>query len=158
MKTSECKTRLFQFSWKLPSYNLSIHTATLLYNGPYQYYILCKKHSGNSSSRLISVMVISSSYISKKHFSHVIKNNVDLNGVTSYYATFTHCWNFILIRYIKKSFKITNRKIVFLLFDITGNSAFETSQHLLSSTNLVHMMSRSRLKFSWETHYVGDVR
>jgi len=39
-----------------------------------------------------------------------------------------------------------------------GNSAFETAQHILGSTNLIHMMSRSRLKFSWETHYVGDVR
>jgi len=39
-----------------------------------------------------------------------------------------------------------------------GNSGFETAQHLLGYTSITHMISRSRLKFSWETHYVGDVR
>ncbi|XP_057310972.1 FAD-dependent oxidoreductase domain-containing protein 2-like [Hydractinia symbiolongicarpus] len=39
-----------------------------------------------------------------------------------------------------------------------GNSGFETAQHLLGSTNLIHMLSRHRLRLSWETHYVGDVR
>lgn len=39
-----------------------------------------------------------------------------------------------------------------------GNSGFETAQNLLASTNLMHMMSRGRLRLSWETHYVGDVR
>lgn len=39
-----------------------------------------------------------------------------------------------------------------------GNSGFETAQHLLGATSITHMMSRSRLRLSWETHYVGDVR
>ena len=39
-----------------------------------------------------------------------------------------------------------------------GNSAFETAQHLLPVANLVHMLSRNRARFSWETHYEGDVR
>lgn len=39
-----------------------------------------------------------------------------------------------------------------------GNSAFETAQHLAGATNYIHMMSRERLRLSWETHYVGDVR
>eukprot|EP00112_Aurelia_sp_Birch-Aquarium-sp1_P001826 Seg1198.6 transcript_id=Seg1198.6/GoldUCD/mRNA.D3Y31 product="FAD-dependent oxidoreductase domain-containing protein 2" protein_id=Seg1198.6/GoldUCD/D3Y31 len=39
-----------------------------------------------------------------------------------------------------------------------GNSAFETAQHLAGAANYIHMMSRERLRLSWETHYVGDVR
>lgn len=39
-----------------------------------------------------------------------------------------------------------------------GNSAFETAQHLQGATNLIHLVSRNRVRFSWETHYVGDVR
>ena len=44
------------------------------------------------------------------------------------------------------------------LFLHQGNSGFETAQHLQGATNLIHMMSRGRLRLSWETHYVGDVR
>jgi len=39
-----------------------------------------------------------------------------------------------------------------------GNSGFETAQHLAGAANYIHMMSRERLRFSWETHYVGDLR
>ncbi|XP_033098592.1 FAD-dependent oxidoreductase domain-containing protein 2-like [Anneissia japonica] len=39
-----------------------------------------------------------------------------------------------------------------------GNSAFETADHILGSTNVIHMLSRSRVKMAWETHYVGDLR
>lgn len=39
-----------------------------------------------------------------------------------------------------------------------GNSGFETATHLLPAANLIHMFSRTRLKLSWQTHYVGDVR
>nr|CAB3246962.1 FAD-dependent oxidoreductase domain-containing protein 2-like [Phallusia mammillata] len=39
-----------------------------------------------------------------------------------------------------------------------GNSAFETAQHIMGSTNVIHMMARSRVKLSWATHYVGDLR
>ncbi|KAF6036631.1 hypothetical protein EB796_005078 [Bugula neritina] len=39
-----------------------------------------------------------------------------------------------------------------------GNSAFETADNILSATNFVHMLARSRVKLSWETHYVGDLR
>ncbi|XP_071965950.1 FAD-dependent oxidoreductase domain-containing protein 2-like [Antedon mediterranea] len=39
-----------------------------------------------------------------------------------------------------------------------GNSAFETADHIVGSTNVIHMMARSRVKLAWETHYVGDLR
>ncbi|XP_041473338.1 FAD-dependent oxidoreductase domain-containing protein 2-like [Lytechinus variegatus] len=39
-----------------------------------------------------------------------------------------------------------------------GNSAFETADHILGSTNVIHVMGRSRVKMAWETHYVGDLR
>ena len=39
-----------------------------------------------------------------------------------------------------------------------GNSAFETADHIGGHTALIHMMSRSRVRLSWATHYVGDVR
>ncbi|XP_044157207.1 FAD-dependent oxidoreductase domain-containing protein 2 isoform X2 [Bufo gargarizans] len=39
-----------------------------------------------------------------------------------------------------------------------GNSAFETAQNILSSTNFIHMIGRSRVRLSWSTHYVGDLR
>ncbi|XP_028726894.1 FAD-dependent oxidoreductase domain-containing protein 2 [Peromyscus leucopus] len=39
-----------------------------------------------------------------------------------------------------------------------GNSAFETAENILGVTNFVHMLSRSRVRLSWATHYVGDIR
>lgn len=39
-----------------------------------------------------------------------------------------------------------------------GNSAFETANHIYGSTNLIHMVGRSRVRLSWATHYVGDLR
>ncbi|XP_077980798.1 FAD-dependent oxidoreductase domain-containing protein 2-like isoform X2 [Glandiceps talaboti] len=39
-----------------------------------------------------------------------------------------------------------------------GNSAFETADHILAYTNLIHMVARTRIRLSWETHYVGDLR
>ncbi|KXJ26579.1 FAD-dependent oxidoreductase domain-containing protein 2 [Exaiptasia diaphana] len=39
-----------------------------------------------------------------------------------------------------------------------GNSAFETADSIMGATNLVHMISRSRIRMAWETHYVGDLR
>nr|XP_032825875.1 FAD-dependent oxidoreductase domain-containing protein 2 [Petromyzon marinus]XP_032825876.1 FAD-dependent oxidoreductase domain-containing protein 2 [Petromyzon marinus] len=39
-----------------------------------------------------------------------------------------------------------------------GNSAFETADNIMGSTNLVHMLGRSHLRLSWATHYVGDLR
>jgi thioredoxin reductase len=39
-----------------------------------------------------------------------------------------------------------------------GNSAFETADHIGGHTALIHMMARSRVRLSWSTHYVGDVR
>ncbi|CAG0916793.1 unnamed protein product [Notodromas monacha] len=39
-----------------------------------------------------------------------------------------------------------------------GNSAFETADELYKVANFVHMVSRTRVKLSWNTHYVGDVR
>ncbi|XP_063886508.1 FAD-dependent oxidoreductase domain-containing protein 2-like [Scylla paramamosain] len=39
-----------------------------------------------------------------------------------------------------------------------GNAAFETADAIYGSTNMVHMVSRSRARLSWNTHYVGDLR
>ncbi|XP_038612599.1 FAD-dependent oxidoreductase domain-containing protein 2 isoform X3 [Tachyglossus aculeatus] len=39
-----------------------------------------------------------------------------------------------------------------------GNSAFETAENILGATNFIHMVSRSRVRLSWATHYVGDLR
>ncbi|XP_045607554.2 FAD-dependent oxidoreductase domain-containing protein 2 isoform X2 [Procambarus clarkii] len=39
-----------------------------------------------------------------------------------------------------------------------GNAAFETADAIYGATNMVHMVSRSRARLSWNTHYVGDLR
>lgn len=39
-----------------------------------------------------------------------------------------------------------------------GNAAFEVADGIYGVTNLIHMVSRSRVRLSWETHYVGDLR
>ncbi|KAK7074707.1 FAD-dependent oxidoreductase domain-containing protein 2, partial [Halocaridina rubra] len=39
-----------------------------------------------------------------------------------------------------------------------GNAAFETADNIYGMTNMVHMVSRSRARLSWNTHYVGDLR
>ncbi|KAM4650535.1 FAD-dependent oxidoreductase domain-containing protein 2 [Discoglossus pictus] len=39
-----------------------------------------------------------------------------------------------------------------------GNSAFETAENILGVTNFIHMLGRSRVRLSWATHYVGDLR
>ncbi|XP_070580581.1 FAD-dependent oxidoreductase domain-containing protein 2-like [Ptychodera flava] len=39
-----------------------------------------------------------------------------------------------------------------------GNSAFETADHIMPYTNFIHMVARTRVRLSWETHYVGDLR
>ncbi|XP_001376043.2 FAD-dependent oxidoreductase domain-containing protein 2 [Monodelphis domestica] len=39
-----------------------------------------------------------------------------------------------------------------------GNSAFETAENILGYTNFIHMLGRSRIRLSWATHYVGDLR
>ena len=44
------------------------------------------------------------------------------------------------------------------MFKGRGNSAFEMGQLMYGATNMVHMVSRSRLRNAYSTHYVGDVR
>ncbi|KAK2189228.1 hypothetical protein NP493_113g04057 [Ridgeia piscesae] len=39
-----------------------------------------------------------------------------------------------------------------------GNSAFELAESIYGSTNFIHMIGRSRVRLSWATHYVGDLR
>lgn len=39
-----------------------------------------------------------------------------------------------------------------------GNSAFETALAIYGRANLVHVAGRRRIRLSWETHYVGDIR
>ncbi|CAF1007257.1 unnamed protein product [Rotaria sp. Silwood1] len=39
-----------------------------------------------------------------------------------------------------------------------GNSAFEVAQHIYDVTNYIHMVSRSRVRNAYATHYVGDLR
>ena len=46
----------------------------------------------------------------------------------------------------------------FCIFSGRGNSAFETATHIYGATNLIHMVARSRVRLSWATHYVGDLR
>ena len=44
------------------------------------------------------------------------------------------------------------------VFPGRGNSAFEIADRIYGSTNLIHMIGRSRVRLSWATHYVGDLR
>uniref|UniRef100_A0A915II25 Flavin-containing monooxygenase n=1 Tax=Romanomermis culicivorax TaxID=13658 RepID=A0A915II25_ROMCU len=39
-----------------------------------------------------------------------------------------------------------------------GNSGMEVANSIYGLTNYVHLMARSRVKLSWDTHYVGDIR
>lgn len=39
-----------------------------------------------------------------------------------------------------------------------GNSAMETADFLTPYTSLIHLISRNKVRMSYETHYVGDVR
>ncbi|XP_076458503.1 FAD-dependent oxidoreductase domain-containing protein 2-like [Babylonia areolata] len=39
-----------------------------------------------------------------------------------------------------------------------GNTAFEVAQGMYGMTSLIHILSRSRVRLAWQTHYVGDLR
>lgn len=39
-----------------------------------------------------------------------------------------------------------------------GNAAFEVANHISGYANHVHLLGRSRVRLSWSTHYVGDLR
>lgn len=39
-----------------------------------------------------------------------------------------------------------------------GNTGFETADMIYGHTDYVHLISRDRVKLSWATHYVGDLR
>lgn len=39
-----------------------------------------------------------------------------------------------------------------------GNAAFETADSIYGATGVIHMVGRSRVRLSWATHYVGDLR
>lgn len=39
-----------------------------------------------------------------------------------------------------------------------GNSALETAQHLMPYASFIHLMSRSPVKFAWDSHFVGHIR
>ncbi|WP_046004132.1 NAD(P)-binding domain-containing protein [Pseudoalteromonas rubra] len=39
-----------------------------------------------------------------------------------------------------------------------GNSAFETADHLAGNAALIHICSPEKLKFAWQSHYVGHLR
>jgi thioredoxin reductase len=39
-----------------------------------------------------------------------------------------------------------------------GNSAFETADHLLGVTSLIHLLSPHSVKMAWKSHYVGHLR
>ena len=39
-----------------------------------------------------------------------------------------------------------------------GNAAFETASNLVGVANYIHVASKSQVKLTIETHYVGDVR
>ncbi|KAL3236874.1 hypothetical protein MRX96_022129 [Rhipicephalus microplus] len=40
----------------------------------------------------------------------------------------------------------------------SGNSAFETANHVAGVANYVHLLASSPPRFAWSTHYVGDLR
>lgn len=46
----------------------------------------------------------------------------------------------------------------FAFFSGRGNSGFELADGIMGATNLIHMLSRSRVRLAWSTHYVGDLR
>lgn len=39
-----------------------------------------------------------------------------------------------------------------------GNAAFEVAKNIYDATSFIHMVSRSRVRNSFATHYVGDLR
>ncbi|XP_077987435.1 FAD-dependent oxidoreductase domain-containing protein 2-like [Glandiceps talaboti] len=39
-----------------------------------------------------------------------------------------------------------------------GNSAFEVSNHLAANAAIIHVFGEKKLKFAWDTHFVGDLR
>lgn len=49
-------------------------------------------------------------------------------------------------------------KKINVLFSGRGNSAFEVADSIYGSTSVIHMIARSRVRLSWATHYVGDLR
>jgi hypothetical protein len=49
-----------------------------------------------------------------------------------------------------------NNKTVAILG--AGNAAFETWKAIMDDAAYVHIHGKSRIRFAWETHYVGDLR
>ena len=39
-----------------------------------------------------------------------------------------------------------------------GNSAFELATSIYGHAAVVHVIGRDRVRLSWDTHYVGDLR
>lgn len=39
-----------------------------------------------------------------------------------------------------------------------GNSGFETAEHLIATTALIHICSPNPLQFAWKSHYIGHLR
>lgn len=68
-------------------------------------------------------------------------------GIFSKYSFLIFYWCFSILN-----------EVFHLLLEGRGNAAFETAQSIYSSANFVHMISRSRIRNAFATHYVGDVR
>lgn len=51
--------------------------------------------------------------------------------------------------------KYRNKRVLILG---TGNSAFEVANNISGVANIVQLCSRNPPRFSWQTHYAGDVR
>jgi thioredoxin reductase len=49
----------------------------------------------------------------------------------------------------------TNQRVLILG---KGNSGFETADHLVETTALIHIASPRPVKFAWQTHFVGHLR
>ena len=44
------------------------------------------------------------------------------------------------------------------MFSGRGNTGFEVAESIYGNTNFIHMIGKSRIRLSWQTHYVGDIR
>ncbi|CAL4109256.1 unnamed protein product, partial [Meganyctiphanes norvegica] len=74
-------------------------------------------------------------------------------------AVFNMIWTFEDNRgYSNVHKKLGDYTIEDTQMSIRSNAAFETADGIYGSTNLVHMVSRSRARLAWNTHYVGDLR
>lgn len=82
---------------------------------------------------------------------------IDARGITKPYVPNVEGTE-LLERYDTMSTNLTDYDGKTVMIIGRGNAGFETAQALLGHVNFMHVVGRSRLRLSYETHYVGDVR